>query len=77
MKALALAPRGSTSNAPVPLISRPVCRTWHLAGGSQTVISIVSRNPIRPTPVNASIAPPTPWPSRRVGRTVVPSIQAP
>ncbi len=47
------------------------------SGGSQAVISIVSRKPIGPNPVNASIPPPTPTPSCAVPRTRVPSIHSP
>ena len=38
---------------------------------------MVSRNPSRPSPVNASIRPPTACPSRAVGQTFVPSIHSP
>lgn len=66
---------GPTRKAPVPRISRPVWSTSHRFGGSQAVITIVSRKPIRPKPVHASTRPPTPCPSSAVARTRVPSIQ--
>ena len=53
-------PPASTAKVPVPRTRRPVCRTWHRRGGSHRSMTIVSRNPSGPTPVNASMPPPTP-----------------
>ena len=49
----------STSKAPEPRTSFPVCRTTARCGGSQTVIIIVSRKPSRPIPVKAEIVSPS------------------
>src|SRR6185312_4378809 len=60
-----------TSNAPVPRTTLPVWRTTQRFGGSHSVTTMVSRKPSGPTPVNASIRPPTPRPSPSTVRTFV------
>src|SRR5215831_6710499 len=56
------APRVAISNVPVPRTTRPVCRSTHRCGGSHSVITIRSVNPMGPTPVHPVTSAPGPRP---------------